>query len=358
MPPQKSKTRSGVRWRFVRTINGNRKWSRYVFLTSREAAEAEAKYVMAVLEGRNVTPSDFEPTSIESVQQLLARRVEWLRLNKSEKHAYDTEFCFKRAMNFVPEWLDLPADRITEEMVIQLKEKWGNDLRGRGKSMADCIKGFTYLQAAWNGPWDSRRARREYPLNPFSHVDRYAGTKKVKDVPTVEEMNEILAAVKEPEKKLYIDILHATGARPGEGVKLKKKDVILEEPYGLILWTKKKKGGVLTPRRMGIPDDLALRIEHWMEDHPDQIYLFQQEGVEKPRVDRWIANLQAAACRTAKVRHFTPHSYRHFYASKLAKEGYSIPQIQYLLGHENSMTTEKYIHDLMGAPAIPKEVLV
>jgi integrase/recombinase XerD len=173
----------------------------------------------------------------------------------------------------------------------------------------------------------------------------------------------MLAVPLNEEKRLYLDILHSTGARPGEGVSIRKSDVILEEPYGIVLWTKKKRGGTLTPRRMGISDDLALRLERWIKDHPDQTYLFQQEGNkskmnhEKPRHYRWICNLQKEVCKESKVKHFTPHSYRHFFASKLCQEGYALIKIQYFLGHEDAKTTENYIHDLMGAPAIPKEVL-
>jgi len=42
--------------------------------------------------------------------------------------------------------------------------------------------------------------------------------------------------------------------------------------------------------------------------------------------------------------HYTPHHLRHAYASRLARNGVSLPVIQALLGHSDLTTTSRYLH--------------
>jgi len=51
----------------------------------------------------------------------------------------------------------------------------------------------------------------------------------------------------------------------------------------------------------------------------------------------------------AGVTYFRFHPLRHFGASWLEKEGISIKVIQEILGHENRMTTEIYLHSFSGS---------
>ncbi|MGZ6275680.1 MAG: tyrosine-type recombinase/integrase [Syntrophales bacterium] len=51
-------------------------------------------------------------------------------------------------------------------------------------------------------------------------------------------------------------------------------------------------------------------------------------------------------CEKAQVRGFTYHALRHYGASKLAEEGVSIPDIQYLLGHQRATTTDIYLQSI------------
>ena len=52
------------------------------------------------------------------------------------------------------------------------------------------------------------------------------------------------------------------------------------------------------------------------------------------------------ACKKAKVRVFTFHALRHYGASRLANSGVPIPDIQALLGHQRSTTTDIYLQSI------------
>ncbi|MBP1714855.1 MAG: integrase family protein [Deltaproteobacteria bacterium] len=321
-------------------------WSPAIFLSKKTAEQAEAKAVENFLLTGKI-PSDFTNTN-ESVKQLLKRRVEWLQNNRSAKHARDSENAFNRALFHVEDWYEMPASTITPEMVADLKKKWGKDLQARGKSMDDINRTFGFLQAAWNGPWDNRRGPRDYPENPFAYIERYSGEKKAKKHPTDEQVKKTLESIA-GEKRLFLEILCETGARPGEGVQIAWEDVFIDEPpCSIILWTRKKRGGSRTPRRMKIGPDLAVKLRNWRDQNPESIYVFQQDKEKKPRHYRWAVDVQEIACENAKINYFSPHGWRHYYASKLVAEGKSLIEVQNSLGHENAKTTSIYLHELLG----------
>jgi integrase/recombinase XerD len=50
------------------------------------------------------------------------------------------------------------------------------------------------------------------------------------------------------------------------------------------------------------------------------------------------------AARSGLAAHVTPHVLRHSYATELLGEGFSIREVQVLLGHRNVNTTQIYTH--------------
>ena len=51
-------------------------------------------------------------------------------------------------------------------------------------------------------------------------------------------------------------------------------------------------------------------------------------------------------CENAGVRYFRYHALRHFGASLLEQANIPIGSIQRILGHENRLTTEIYLHSI------------
>lgn len=54
-------------------------------------------------------------------------------------------------------------------------------------------------------------------------------------------------------------------------------------------------------------------------------------------------------CQKAKVKRFSFHAFRHFGASTLSSKGVPLSDIQEMLGHENLLTTVRYIQSLGGS---------
>lgn len=112
----------------------------------------------------------------------------------SPNHARDNEYLFSQTLKYAPEWGNNPALEITPEDVVKLAEKWAADLHARKKSGLMVNKPLVALQSAWNCPRGSRRAPREYPFNPFSHVERFSIEKPAKLLPTDKQAEAVLKA--------------------------------------------------------------------------------------------------------------------------------------------------------------------
>jgi integrase len=153
----------------------------------------------------------------------------------------------------------------------------------------------------------------------------------------------------EGEGRAYLELLKGTGARPGEARFLKWEDVNIDQkPYSVTLYTRKKKDGSRTPRRILIDTRLASILRKWRESVSGTAYLFQQDSREAPRDKHWATNVQKKACDAAKIPYFNPHSWRHWFTSKLVEDNEDLVKIQKKLGHETIATTAKYTHELVG----------
>lgn len=91
-------------------------------------------------------------------------------------------------------------------------------------------------------------------------------------------------------------------------------------------------------------------VELWKEQH----FIFQSKRFGGNKKDYLLfdglnksifGNHLRRACSTLKVRHFTPHSCRHTFATNFT--GKTLGEIflcQIVLGHTNLSTSRKYIH--------------
>ncbi len=324
MSVERRKTASGVRYRFVKMIQGKRIRSPFIYLSKDAAVRAESEYLHQRLMGR--TPSTFSDIS-ETVHQLLTRRVQWLQEHRSPKHAKDNEIIFSQVLKYAPDWTDSSPQEITPEMVQEMAEAWAQDLIDRGRSRLFVNKALVALQSTWNQPWGSRRGRKA-AYNPFAVAERFPVELGVKRIPTEDQIRK-LKNIATPKQKLFIELAAETGARPGELLRMGWEDV---EGETVTLKTRKKKGGDLTPRKV----KYVLRKPK------------RAKGRIFPYSPWWPDHFMRKLCAEAKIPPFTAHALRHYHASRLIAEGWTIPQIQARLGHESPMTTAKYLHELLG----------
>ena len=140
--------------------------------------------------------------------------------------------------------------------------------------------------------------------------------------------------------------------RMSEINRLTWQDVDLQNRY-LVLYTRKKKGGNLTPRTISLSpklnDILSRRYERRDKNKPWVFwhrYWDRRNGkwVEGPYKER--KRFMKTLCKKAGVKYFRFHALRHFGASLLDHANVPIGSIQRILGHENRTTTEIYLHSI------------
>ena len=121
----------------------------------------------------------------------------------------------------------------------------------------------------------------------------------------------------------------------------------------VVLYTRKKRGGHLTPRMVPMPEKLyRLLLNRYKRRDPSKAWVFwhrywdakKECWVEGPFKDR--KRIMTTLCKKAGVRYFRFHALRHLGASMLERGRAPIGDIQRILGHENRSTTEIYLHSI------------
>lgn len=341
MGVQRVKTRSGWRYRFQKQVHGQLLLSKAIYLNKATAAAAEAEAVAQFLR-TGVVATAPPPSSTSSVSETYAEWIRWLKLHRSERHAYNMESLLRRACMVAPELADLPAFALTEAQVEKWAERWAAQLVEAGKGRKTINDWLRYSQTAFSPPYGRRRARREGQNNPFKYIDRYATDRRVKYVPTLTEVDALRLA-SGGEFRLWLELTLETAARPTETLSLAWEDC---GPDSIVLYTRKTADGSRQGRRLAIGHELAARLRSWRRQSGDTVYVFQQADQEAPHHLVWVRKQMRRACQVGGVRVFPPSSLRHYRASLWAREGKSLTWIRDALGHTKATTTDNYLREL------------
>jgi len=160
----------------------------------------------------------------------------------------------------------------------------------------------------------------------------------------------VLAA--EPDIQDYLWTITLTLGRMSEINRLTWKDLDFQRRC-LVLYTRKKRGGHLTPRIIPMTDRLHVTLSRrfanrdkrkpWVFWHRYRSYK-EKRWIEGPYNNR--KRFMRTLCKNAGVEYFRFHALRHLGASLLDQANVPIGNIQRILGHENRTTTEIYLHPI------------
>ena len=248
-------------------------------------------------------------------------------------------------------WADLEADKITLEMVESFL------LERKKKSALAANKDLRYLKATFN--WGIKRGY--CGKNPVRGLPFFPVAKRLKQVPTVADIDRLLSVADGADYD-YILTIRDTLGRIGEINHLVWQDVFFQEGF-LVLYTRKKKGGDLTPRKIFMTDRLRqCLLTRFHNRLPGDKWVFTNRYFSR-KAGRWIVGpyldrkqLMRKLCKKAGLEYFRYHAIRHSGASALEKAGVSITAIQNILGHESRLTTEIYLHTVGGAERQAMEI--
>jgi integrase len=340
----------GKGWRYDFIRNKNR-YSEAGFKTKREARHAEAKrreeIENPVLVSENVTT----PTDMVFLE-LVNRRLDYVQAYSSERYYTDHYYMARR---WIKQWGRLNCNDVSADKIQSFVLK-----RARAVSAHTGNKELRSLRALFN--FGIHPARGWIKHNPTYGIAFLPVEKKLKYVPPKEDvLRVILAADRDTQEYLWTIAL--TLARVSEINRLIWQDVDLKA-RSIVLYTRKKKGGHLTPRRIPMTERLH-EILHHRYTHRDKRkpwvfwhrYWSKKDGgwIDKPYTDR--KTFMKSLCKKEGVQYFRFHALRHFGASMLDHANVPIGSIQRILGHENRTTTEIYLHSIGDAEREAMDVL-
>ncbi|MDP3990492.1 MAG: tyrosine-type recombinase/integrase [archaeon] len=173
--------------------------------------------------------------------------------------------------------------------------------------------------------------------------------KKPKRLPeflTKEELINLIDAIKNEKHKLMILLLYSTGMRVSELVSLKVKDFEFNENYGWVRGGKGRKDRLFILAGK-LKQQLLQQIEQNKLNSEDYLFSGRKEHISVESIRMILRKATKQAGLKKKVH---PHMLRHSFATHLIQNGYSVTEVQPLLGHNSLNTTMIYLH--MASPTL------
>jgi|SRR3989344_3691014 len=163
--------------------------------------------------------------------------------------------------------------------------------------------------------------------------------KRLPTVLTKEEIKILINSIENEKHKLMVQLMYSAGLRVSELLNLKVQDLELEKNYGFVRGGKGNKDRMFIIARK-IKEDLTGLIE---KDKLEN-YLFYSNR-KMPYNIRTLQEIVRKAAKDSKIRKkVSCHTLRHSFATHLIEDGYSINEVQSLLGHKSPETTLVYVH--------------
>jgi integrase/recombinase XerD len=171
------------------------------------------------------------------------------------------------------------------------------------------------------------------------YTDRPTKDKILPEVLSEEEMQKLLWACTNMKHRCIMFLLYSAGLRISELLNLRWKDV---DENRMIIYIRNGKG---RKDRITLLSKLALDyLKHYLQVYKPKEWLF--EGPDgNGYSSRSVNNFIHKYCKMAGIiRRVSAHTLRHSFATHLLERGTDLRYIQTLLGHESSVTTERYTH--------------
>lgn len=219
-------------------------------------------------------------------------------------------------------------------------EKWV--LQRTKVSPQTANKEIRYLRSLFN----FGKKKKFITVNPTDGIDFLPTEKRLKYIPPAEDID-LVISVADNDTQDYLWTIRETLARVSEINKLTWDDIDLSKRF-VVLYTRKKKGGHLTPRKVPMTETLySILSNRYKKRDPVLPWVFWHPQTRQPFQKR--NRLMRRLCTKAEVRFFGFHALRYAGASIMDMNNVPIGAIQKVLGHENRTTTEIYLHNIGNA---------
>ena len=308
---------------WFRFIEDGERHEGFGFATKKEAEIAEAQELLRIRT---------QKTGM-AFKQVANKRLDTVQAY-STPHHYRTNITHLKRFSG---WRDLDINHITTDMVRTKILELFNE--GKGMSANNVNKHLRSLRSVFEPLVIEGLLGR----NPCRGVKMLPVKKSVKFVPSPDQIAAVLLQA-EALDRAYLTVIWRLGARVREVNNLPWEDVLWEKKL-VRLWTRKKSGSNLTDRLVEMTGRCEGALSYaWQHRDKKSPYVWTNPLTGKPYDyrDKFFDRL----CRLADVPEMGYHALRHARASELANENVPLQKIRDFLGHENVLTTSRYLHSI------------
>jgi len=157
-----------------------------------------------------------------------------------------------------------------------------------------------------------------------------------------QEVSEVLSVIENYKHRAIIMLIYSTGARLSEAVNIKITDIDSERNQVNI-----QEGKGLKQRMVPLSPVLLKVLRRYYKQYKPQYYLFEGAGGKGTHLG---VSAVREICKKARYltpsikKHYTPHTFRHCFATHHLESGTNLLVIQRLMGHSWLGNTLKYLH--------------
>jgi integrase/recombinase XerD len=169
--------------------------------------------------------------------------------------------------------------------------------------------------------------------------------KTAKTLPLVldkDEVQDVLSAIPNFKHRVLIMFIYSTGARVSECVNIKITDIDSKRMQVNI-----QEGKGLKQRKVPLSPILLSALRQYYKEYKPEYFLFEGAGGKGTHLGVAAVReiCQKARFRTPHIKKdYTPHTFRHCFATHLLEQGTNLLIIQRLMGHSDLSNTLKYLH--------------
>jgi site-specific recombinase XerD len=248
-----------------------------------------------------------------------------------------TQRSYLRAVRQLAEHFHTAPDRLTESQVREYLLYLKNEKKFSTGAMKIAVSGIKFFYA--------RTVPRNWKTLTRIRIPR---SKTLPDVLAINEVRQLIDAVRKPCFRAFFWTVYSLGLRLQEGLHLQVGDIDAER---MLVHVHLGKGA--KDRYVPLPArTLAILRRHWLSHrHPNWLFpraRWDRRRAEPPSNPMMRDSAQAAMRSVVRElglhKDVTIHTLRHSYATHLLEAGVNLRLIQQYLGHSSLQTTMIYLH--------------
>jgi len=173
----------------------------------------------------------------------------------------------------------------------------------------------------------------------YYEIQRPKGTHSLPNVLSTDEVLKLINTPKNLKHKAILYTIYSAGLRISEVINLRISDIRRDEGFIFVKGAKGKKD-----RHSTLSEVLLVELRIYYKKYKPSYWLFEGEAGGKYSASS-IQTFFKEALQESKVNPWaTPHTLRHSFATHALEYGENLRNIQVMLGHSSSKTTEVYTH--------------